>query len=107
LTYKNITPNNNKMIKYKGKEYPTRTFTMTSSETGEVTYTIADETLFDAISEEKDSSGEELYLTFGTDEWRIDQNFYFYVETGKIELSAEEICKDCLDIEFEFISEEI
>lgn len=87
-------------IKYKEKEYPCRTFTMTSDETGEVTYKIADQTLFDAISED------DKYLDFGTPEHKIDAQIYFYVEEGCLELPAEEICKDCLDIPFEFIEEE-
>lgn len=88
------------MITYKEKEFPTRTFTMTSEETGEVTYTIAEDALFEAIS--KDNKHED----FGSAEHKIDESIYFYVEDGKLELPAEEICKDCLDIEFEFISEE-
>lgn len=87
-------------IEYKGKKYPCRTFTMTSDETGEVTHTIADQTLFDAISVD------DKYLNHGTPEHQVDEQIYFYVEEGQLELPAEEICKDCLDIEFQFIEEE-
>ena len=88
------------MIKYKGKEYPTRTFTMTSEETGEVTYTIAYDILFDEISKE------DKHEAWGTPEHDIDEEIYFYVEEGMLGLTAEEICKEHLDIEFEFIEEE-
>ncbi len=86
-------------IKYRGIKYPTRTLTVTSDDTGEQTYTIADETLFNAISED------DKYLDGGTAEHSIDEMIYFYVEEGCLELPAEEICKDCLDEEFEFVSE--
>ena len=86
-------------MKYNGKEYPARTFTMASKDTGEVTYTIADESLFNEISKD------DKYLETGTPEWNIDDQIYFYVETGQLNLSANEICKNHLDVEFEFISE--
>lgn len=81
-------------ISFQGKEYPVRTFTMTSKDTGEVTYTIADETLSEANQETPVNC-------------TVDESIYFYVEKGVLDLSAEEICKNHLDIEFEFISEEI
>ncbi len=87
-------------IKYNGKDYPVRTFTMFSEETGEVTYTIADEELFDLISVD------DKYLSWGTPEHTVDEQIYFYVERGQLDLPSEEICKDCLDIEFTFIEEE-
>lgn len=37
-------------ITFKGKEYPTRTLTMSSKETGKVTYTIATESLNEALT---------------------------------------------------------
>lgn len=86
-------------MNYNGKEYTTRTFTMISEETGKVTYTIADESLFNEISKD------DKYLEMGTPEWSIDEQVYFYVAEGKLNLSADEICKDHLDAEFEFISE--
>ena len=82
------------MIKFKEINYPSRIFTMTSEETGEVTYTIADETLRNALFEDEECLDDEI------DEW-----IYFYVEAGVLELSPEEICKSHLDIEFEFIEE--
>lgn len=85
---------------YKQKKYPVRTFTITSEETGEVTYTIAEDALFEAISKN------DKHESDGSVENKIDNEIYFYVEDGKLELPAEEICKDCLDIEFKFISEE-
>ena len=86
------------MIKYKGVKYPTRTLTMTSEETGEVTYTIADETLSEALRENSPHFK-------APRERAIDEMIYFYVEKGQLELSPEEICKNCLDMEFEFIEE--
>lgn len=82
-----------KTINFQGKNYPARTFTMTSEETGEVTYTIADETLSEANQE-------------SPVDCIIDESIYFYVEKGVLDLSAEEICEKHLDIKFEFISEE-
>ncbi len=84
-----------KTIAYNGKEYPIRVLTMSSPETGEITCTIADTTLEDAIMDSEMS-----------DDTSVDDQIYFYVEEGKLYLSAEEICGSCLDIKFEFISEE-
>lgn len=87
-------------ITYKGKEYPTRTFTVTSPEFGEEqTYTIATNSLFDAIS--KDDKHE----VYGTLENAVDNKIYFYVEDEVIKLDAKEICANHLDIEMELIEE--
>lgn len=88
------------MITYKRKKYPTRTLRVFSKQAGgERTYTIADETLFNAISKD------DKYLDDGTKESDIDQQIYYYVEEGCLDLPAEEIAKNHLDIEFEFIEE--
>ncbi len=86
------------MITFKGKEYETRTFSVIC-DGYEHDFTIADETLFEAISEQDE------YLTDGTEAHTVDGEIYFYVEKGQLELSAEEICKDCLDVEMEFVEE--
>lgn len=86
-------------ITYKGKEYSVRTLTMESEETGEVTYTIADESLSKAM----EANSPELE---GRVEKAIDESIYFYVEEGVLDLSAEEICEKHLDIPFTFIEEE-
>lgn len=84
-------------IKYKGNEYPTRTF-VTSFEGREATYTIATESLAEAlgIHDGKDLKGRAE---------DIDQSIYYYVEDEHIELSAEEICNDLLDVSMEFVEE--
>ena len=83
-------------IKFNGQIFPARTFTMTSEETGEVTFTIADETLKKALNKKNTSISKE-----------IDDEIYFYIGSGALSLPHDEICKKHLDIEFEFISEEI
>lgn len=88
------------MITYKGKEYPTRTLKLYSEENDlEMIYTIADEALFNDISKN------DKYLEFGTDEFYVDQQIYYYVEEGCLDLPAEEIAKNHLDIEFKLIEE--
>jgi len=86
------------MITFKGKEYPTRTFTMTCEGAGEMTAIIATESLSEAMGDDKEA--------FDTEANNIDNTIYFYVEDEVINLPAEEICKNHLDIEFKFISEE-
>ncbi len=88
------------MITYKGKEYPTRTFTMESRETGEITVEIADETLQLAIQK---NNGQ----LKGATERSIDESIYFFVEEGILSLPADVICYNHLDEKFVFISEEI
>jgi len=86
-------------INYKGKEYPTRTFNVIC-EGDERTYTIATDSLAEAIGINDEYDG-----TLGDEEENIDQSIYFYVEDEVINLDAEEICKDHLDVEMEFVSE--
>lgn len=86
-------------ITYKGKKYPCKTLTMTSDDTGEVTYTIADSTLNEAMV------ANSPHLK-GREEREIDESIYFYVEAGVLDLPNEEICAKHLDIPFEFIEEE-
>lgn len=87
-------------IKYKGKEYPVRTFTV-NYEGDEHVHTIASESLAEAIGINDEYEG-----TLGDAEEKIDQSIYYYVEDVVIGMDAEEICKDHLDIEMEFVSEE-
>lgn len=85
-------------IEFKGKEYPTRTFLVTSPEfDGEMEYTIATESLDEALGNAREE--------WDTEEHDIDCTIYFYVEDAVIELTAEEICKDYLDIEMTLIEE--
>jgi len=87
-------------IKYNGKEYPVRTFNVIM-EGVEHTITIASESLSEAIGINDEYEG-----TLGDAEEAIDQSIYYYVEDEVIGIDAEEICKDYLDIEMEFVSEE-
>lgn len=86
-------------IEYKGKKYPCKTLTMQSDETGEVTYTIADETLSNAMRANSPHFK-------AREEREIDEMIYFYVEAGVLELPDEEICANHLDIPFELVEDE-
>jgi hypothetical protein len=83
-------------IKFKGKEYPTRTF-IVICEDEKCEYTIATESLSDAMGDNKEKHG-----TKAND---IDNEIYFYVEDEVIELGADEICNDHLDVSMEFVKE--
>ena len=90
-------------IEYKEKKYKTRTLTMIEGNWGEVTRMIADESLYDAITT---NGTDETYIDDDTsEEHRIDCQIYYYVEEGNLELSGEEICKSCLDMEFKFVED--
>jgi len=84
------------MITYKGKEYPTRTFVVEFDDM-QHTYTIATESLSDAMGDDKEK--------FDTEANEIDNEIYYYVEDEQIELGADEICNDLLDISMEFVKE--
>lgn len=84
------------MIEYKGVVYKTRTMLINSEKTGTITVTIADSKLYEAITKEYNQ---------GFLEESIDNQIYFYVEPEELELSAEEICDSCLDIEFKLVME--
>jgi hypothetical protein len=90
-------------IEYQGEKYKTRTLTMIEEGVGEITRTIADESLYNAITE--DGTDYDAMEDDTTEEGQIDCQIYHYVEVGQLELSGEEICKNCLDLEFEFIEE--
>jgi hypothetical protein len=77
-----------------GKEFKTRTFLVDSKETGEMQITIADSSLDKELS----SCDVETQIA-------IDNEIYFYVEEGCLELSPEEICKTCLDMPFIFLED--
>jgi hypothetical protein len=83
---------------FKGKDYPVRTFTVTSPEFGEEqTYMIGTDSLFEAFGDEYEKEGTEAH--------NIDNEIYFYVEDEVIGLDAEIICKEHLDIEMKFVEE--
>ena len=84
-------------ITFKGQEYPTRTF-VTLFEGREATYTIATESLAEALGIHSDEG-----LVGRAED--IDQSIYYYVEDEQIELGADEICNDLLDVSMEFIKE--
>lgn len=86
-------------IEYKGVKYPTRALFVGGLHLDEPqTHIIATESLSEALGENKEK--------IGTEENDIDCEIYFYVEDDVIGLDAEEICKNHLDTEFDFIEEE-
>jgi hypothetical protein len=83
-------------ITYKGHVYVTRTFKVICE--GESrTYTIAIETLSDAMGEDKEKHDTEAN--------NIDNQIYFYLEGEKITLSGKEICEEHLDMPMKFVRE--
>ena len=85
-------------IKYKGKEYPTRTFLVNSPEFGE-----PQEVKISVMSLSEAMEGK--YEISGTEEESIDEEIYFYVNDEEIKFSAEEICETCLDMPMELIED--
>ena len=83
------------LINYMGKLYPTRTFNVVV-EGNQRQYKIATDSLYEALNKD----------VFGAEENKIDNQIYYYVEEGVIEMDAELICKDFLDVEMKFISEQ-
>ncbi len=87
------------MITFNKEKFKTRTFVV-KIDGNEQEITIADESLSNKIL------ANDKYLNDDTsEEYKIDNMVYFYVELGQLELSAEEICKDCLDEEVILIRE--
>jgi len=86
-------------IEYKGIKYACRNLTISDGATT-FTCTIADDSLFDAISKD-DKNLEENSL-----EENIDGGVYFYVPVGTLDLTAEEICTTHLDQYFVLIADE-
>lgn len=84
------------MIKFNGKEYPSRTFEVIC-EGEERQYTISTESLSEAMGDDKEKHGTEAN--------NIDNEIYFYVEDEVINLPAEEICKNHLDVEMVLFKE--
>lgn len=85
-------------IEYNGVKYPTRTFVVESPEIGgERTYTIATESLSEALGDAKEE--------WDTEENDIDNQIYFYVEDEVIGMSAEDICKNHLDVPMTLVKE--
>jgi hypothetical protein len=85
-------------ITFKGKEYPARTLLM-SDGVDKIERTISVQSLSDAMGDDKEK--------FDTEANNIDNGIYFYVMDDEINLSGEEICKNCLDEPFTFIPEEV
>lgn len=86
-----------KIVKYKGKNYRTRTFNVIC-EGEEQTYTIAEESLSEAFGEDYDKWDENAHA--------IDETIYYYLPDYLIKtLSPEEICEKHLDVEMEFVEE--
>lgn len=85
-------------VTYKGKEYPLRNLTVILPEFNEEgDITIAPLSLQEAM--------EGKYEQNGTEEQEIDEQIYFYVNDDVFNNSAEDICKNHLDEEIEFIEE--
>lgn len=85
-------------IKYKGKEYPTRTFLVNSPEFGEPQEV---KISVESLSEAMDGK----YEISGTEEEGIDEEIYFYVKDEEIRLEANILVKECLDIPMELIDD--
>ena len=85
-------------IKYKGKEYPTRTFLVNSPEFGE-----PQEVKISVMSLSEAMEGK--YEISDSEEESIDEEIYFYVEDEQIHWTGEQICEACLDIPMELIED--
>jgi hypothetical protein len=91
-------------IEYNGKKYKTRELTMIEEGWGEVTRLIAGEDLYDAITK---NGEDDSYMEDDTsEEYEIDSRIYHYIPVEDLDKSGEYICKNSLDMEFEFIQEE-
>jgi hypothetical protein len=85
-----------KKIIFKNKEFPIRKLKVLFNGSERI-YTIAAESLSDAMGEEKDDDASEAS--------ELDSTIYFYLADELIHVSADEICKKHLDIEMQFIEE--
>jgi hypothetical protein len=86
------------IITYKGKQYPTRTFTIKLNDedrTQEVTISV--ESLSDAMGGKKEKDG--------TKEQTIDNTIYYYVADAVINLSDKEIASFHLDAGYVLVAE--
>ena len=81
-------------ITYKGEEYPVRTLVV-EYDNKQMGITLGVESLAKAMDYDFDRPGNQV----------VDNEIYFYVEDEILELPAEEICKNHLDIPMSFISE--
>ena len=83
-------------IKFKGKEYPCRTFEMKGDceevSDSHLVALISVESLFEAMDWEGEDS-------------ELDNKIYYYVPDKEITLPAETICAECLDLPFKFVEE--
>lgn len=86
-------------INYKGTDYPVRTLTAIISGRTQ-TITIADTTLLSAL-EANNLHGDPDEETENT-----DNEIYYYVGEGQLELSGEEICAEHLDEPITFVEDE-
>lgn len=92
-------------MKLRGIDYQTRSFHVRNPESGfEFVIEVAHESLFDAML---GIVGEDMdFEKDPTDEcWNVDQMIYYYLPTEEFCLSADVICRECLDYDYELIKE--
>ncbi len=92
-------------MKFRGIDYPTRLFYVRDPESGsEIEIEVAHDSLFDAMLS---IIGEDMeFEKDPTDEcWNVDQRIYHYLPSEEFCLSAEVVCSECLDYEYELIKE--
>jgi hypothetical protein len=85
------------MIRYKGTKYPTRSFQVSSKETGKMDITISTVSLEAQIMDDG--------VPHSSLEEDIDSDIYFYLDDELMNLPAKTICKEHLDIPFRLIEE--
>jgi len=86
-------------IKYKGKDYPTRTFLVKSPEFGDEPQEV--KISVESLSEAMEGKYEEN----DTEEQGIDEEIYFYVKDEEIYIQAEILVRECLDVPMELIDD--
>ncbi len=84
-------------ITYNGIDYPTRTFDVITDDGADMTITIANQDLLEAIEDGMEVEGSE--------EEAIDTQIYFYVDNDLFDLDPVEICDEHLDESMEFVTE--
>lgn len=94
-------------IQYNGEKYRVRTFEVKHEHTGDQTtiYTIAPESLLDAMCKNTKCETPEFNENGHFEEHKIDNEIYHYVEGGSIHFPPRTICRKYLDIPMIFISE--
>lgn len=92
-----ITNKNKCLMNFNNKHFKTRTLKVEVGDNTR-TYTIADESLLQEINSVTTSEAQ----LKGTN---IDEQIYFYVDKGQLELPAKEICEKHLDVPMKFVEE--